>query len=120
MAVQKVLLVDDSATDLENLVQICSGAGYSIVTAGSGTEALDKIKREMPDAVLLDVIMSGMNGFQTCRAITSDPSTEHIPVVLVSSKGQKTDRVWGAEQGARGYITKPYTADQILDQLKSL
>ncbi len=120
MAIEKVLVVDDSATDLKNLEQICSGAGYAVITATSGTEAVDKIKSEMPDAVLLDVIMPGMNGFQACRAITSDPVTQHIPVVLVSSKGEKTDRVWGQEQGAKGYITKPFTAEQILDQLKTL
>ncbi len=120
MPLKKVLIVDDSATDLQNLVEICSGAGYAIVTAVTGTEALDKVKSEMPDAVLLDVLMPGMNGFQACRAITSDPATQHIPVVLVSSKGEKTDRVWGEEQGAKGYITKPFTADQILNQLQAL
>jgi len=120
MALGKVLVVDDSATDLKNLVEICAGAGYAVITATSGAEALDKAKTEMPDAVLLDVIMPGMNGFQACRAITSDPATQHIPVVLVSSKGEKTDRVWGEEQGAKGYVTKPFTADQILDQLKAL
>jgi twitching motility two-component system response regulator PilH len=120
MAIKKVLVVDDSATDLENLVGICSNAGYVVSTATSGTEALDKLKNEVPDAVLLDVVMPGMNGFQTCRAITSDPATQHIPVVLVSSKGEKTDRVWGEEQGAKSYVTKPFTAEQILDQLKTL
>ncbi len=120
MAIKKVLCVDDSATDLKNLEQICAGAGYTVITATSGTEAVDKVKSEMPDAVLLDVIMPGMNGFQACRVITSDSATQHIPVVLVSSKGEKTDRVWGEEQGAKSYITKPYTANQILDQLKEL
>ena len=91
-----------------------------MITATSGTEAVDKVKSEMPDAVLLDVVMPGMNGFQACRAITSDPVTQHIPVVLVSSKAEKTDRIWGQEQGAKGYITKPYTPEQILDTLKQL
>ncbi len=120
MAIRKVLCVDDSATDLKNIEQICAGAGYTVITATTGKEAVDKAKSEMPDAVLLDVIMPGMNGFQACRAITSDPATQHIPVVLVSSKGQKTDRVWGEEQGAKGYITKPFTAEQILNQLQAL
>jgi len=120
MTTQKVLVVDDSATDLTKLGQICAGAGYSVITATSGTEAVDKVKSEMPDAVLLDVVMPGMNGFQACRAITSDPVTQHIPVVLVSSKAEKTDRVWGQEQGAKGYITKLYTPEQILDTLKQL
>lgn len=120
MTIRKVLIVDDSATDLKNLEQICSGAGYAVITATSGTEAVDRVKNEMPDAVLLDVVMPGMNGFQACRAITSNPTTQHIPVVLVSSKGEKTDRVWGEEQGAKGYIIKPFTAEQILGQLNDL
>ena len=120
MAIKKVLVVDDSATDLKNLEQICSGAGYSVITAKSGAEAVAKAKSERPDAVLLDVIMSDMNGFQVCRVITSDTATQHIPVVLVSSKGEKTDRIWGEQQGAKAYITKPYTPAQILSELERL
>lgn len=120
MTVKKVLVVDDSSTDLKNLEEICAGAGYTVITATSGTEAVVKAKAELPDAVLLDVIMDDMNGFQVCRAITSDKATQHIPVVLVSGKGEKTDRIWGEQQGARAYITKPYTPDQILSQLRAL
>jgi len=120
MAINTVLCVDDTATDLTNLEQIISGAGYTTIKATSGAEAVDKAKSEKPDAVFMDVIMEPMNGFQACRAITSDDATKNIPVVLVSSKGEKTDKMWGEEQGAKGYITKPYTSDQIIDQLKSL
>lgn len=120
MAVRKVLVVDDSATDLKNLEQIVSDGGYSVITATSGKEAVSKAKSEHPDAVLLDVIMNDMNGFQACRTITSDADTKDIPVVLVSSKGEKTDKVWGSENGARGYITKPFTAQQVIDQLRAL
>jgi twitching motility two-component system response regulator PilH len=120
MAIRKVLVVDDSDTDRKNLEQIVSGAGYAVITARSGKDAVAMTKSEQPDAVLLDVIMPDMNGFQACRAITSDASTKNIPVILVSSKGEKTDKVWGAEQGARGYVTKPFTPDQILNELRSL
>ncbi len=120
MAITKVLLVDDSATDLKKLEQICAGAGYTAITATSGTRAMDKTKNEMPDAVLPDVIMPGMSGFQAWRTITSDPTTQHIPVFLVSCKRQKTDHLWGEEQGAKAYINKPYTAEQILTQLQTL
>jgi len=120
MTVKKVLVVDDSATDLGNLEQICAAAGYTVVTASSGKEAMTKVKSELPDAVLLDVIMNDMNGFQVCRAITTDAATQHIPVVLVSGKGERTDRIWGEQQGARAYITKPYTSEQILTQLAQL
>lgn len=120
MTIKKVLIVDDSATDLGNLEQICVGAGYAVVTATSGKEAMAKVRSEMPDAVLLDVIMDDLNGFQVCRAITTDAATRHIPVVLVSGKGEKTDRIWGEQQGARAYITKPFTSEQILNQLAQL
>jgi twitching motility two-component system response regulator PilH len=120
MTIRKVLVVDDSATDLKNLEQICSSAGYSVITATSGAEAVAKAKSEHPDAVLLDVIMGDMNGFQVCRVITSDAATQHIAVVLVSSKGEKTDRIWGEQQGAKAYITKPFTPQQILGQLARL
>jgi twitching motility two-component system response regulator PilH len=120
MSIRKVLCVDDSSTDLKNMEQICSGAGYQVITATNGKDAVGKAKSEHPDAVLLDVIMPDMNGFQVCRAITSDAGTKDIPVVLVSSKGEKTDKLWGEEQGAKGYVTKPYTPDQLLGALKAL
>ena len=120
MTIKKVLVVDDSATDREYLQQICTGAGYAVITAACGIEAVAKANSERPDAVLLDVVMSDMNGFQVCRALTSNAATQHVPVVLVSSKGERTDRIWGEQQGAVGYITKPYTAAQILRQLERL
>src|SRR3990170_1144763 len=120
MAIKKILVVDDSATDLKNLERIVSEAGYTVLPATSGKEAVAKSKSDRPDAVLLDIIMDDMNGFQACRTITSDADTKDIPVVLVSSKGEKTDKVWGAENGAKGYITKPFTAQQVIDQLRAL
>jgi len=120
MAIKKILVVDDSATDLKNLERIVSEAGYTVLTATSGKEAVAKSKSDRPDAVLLDIIMDDMNGFQACSTITSDADTKDIPVVLVSSKGEKTDKVWGAENGAKGYITKPFTAQQVIDQLRAL
>jgi twitching motility two-component system response regulator PilH len=120
MAIRRILIADDSSTDLKNLEQIVSGAGYLVITAATGKEALAKAKSDRPDAILLDVVMPDMNGFQACRAITSDADTKNIPVILVSSKGEKTDKVWGEEQGAKGYVTKPYTSDQILGHLRAL
>lgn len=120
MTVKKVLVVDDSATDRQNLEQICASAGYAVITATNGVEAVKKANCEQPDAVLLDIVMNDMNGFQVCRAITNNDATQHIPVVLVSSKGEKTDRMWGEQQGAKAYITKPFTPAQILNQLARL
>ena len=120
MSVRKVLVVDDSATDLKKLEQILADAGYTVITATSGKEALQRVKNDRPDAVLLDIIMTDMNGFQVCRALSSDAATKNIPIVLVSSKKEKSDQVWGVEQGARAYVTKPFTSEQILSQLRAL
>jgi twitching motility two-component system response regulator PilH len=120
MAIKKVLVVDDSMTDRVHLEQICASAGYAVITANSGVEAVAKANNERPDAVLLDIVMHDMNGFQVCRALTSNNATQHIPVVLVSCKHESTDRIWGQQQGASGYVTKPYTRAQILNELERL
>lgn len=116
----KILVVDDSTTEREKLEKIVAEAGYTVITAKNGAEALEMLKSDVPDAVFCDIIMGDMNGFQVCRAIKSSADTKDVPVVLVSSKNESTDKVWGEEQGATAYITKPYTKDQILDQLKAL
>lgn len=119
MAIKRVLVVDDSTTDLKNLEQICSAGGYEVITASGGVEAVAKANSEKPDAVLLDVMMNDMNGFQVCRLLTSNDATQHIPIILVSSKMQQTDRIWGEQQGAKAYITKPFTPEQILSELRA-
>lgn len=120
MSIRKVLIVDDSATDLKKLEEIVASGGYAVITAVSGKEALERVKSDHPDAVLLDIMMNDLNGFQVCRAITADAASKNTPVVLVSSKREKIDQVWGMEQGAVAYVTKPFTPQQILDQLRAL
>ena len=120
MPIHKVLCVDDSETDLKQMEQICSDAGFRVLTARSGEEALDIALRERPDAMLLDVILPDINGFEVCRQVTTHAETKSTPVILVSSKGERTDRIWGEEQGAKGYIAKPYSPEQLLEQLRAL
>ena len=120
MSLNKVLCVDDSSTDLTKMKQACKSAGYIVITATSGEEALEVAERELPDAILLDVVMKPMNGFQACRKLGRNSNTKHIPVILVTSKGESADKMWGQEQGAKGYITKPYEAQQLIDKLKQL
>ena len=120
MPIHKVLCVDDSETDLKQMEQICSDAGFRVLTARSGEEALDIALRERPDAMLLDVILPDINGFEVCRQVTTYAETKSMPVILVSSKGERTDRIWGEEQGAKGYIAKPYSPEQLLEQLRAL
>ena len=117
--VTKALVVDDSATDLANIKHILSDAGCIVITASDGKEAIAKAKAERPTIIFLDIIMPGMDGYEACRMLAEDPATKGIPVVLVTSKGQKADKVWGQMQGAKGHVVKPVVADQIIDQLKA-
>ena len=120
MAISKILVVDDMSTDRLNLQNILQQAGYEVVTASSGREAVEKVASERPDLIFLDIIMDDMDGFQTCRKLTNEESSKHIPVIMVSSKDQKVDVLWARRQGARAYIVKPYTATQITDQVQKL
>lgn len=120
MSINKVLVVDDSPADLANLKGIVAGAGYSVITASSGEEAVNKAKAETPDLIFMDVIMDGTDGFEACRHLTKDAATKNIPVVFVTSKNQKADKVWAELQGGKALIGKPYTSEQILDQIEAL
>jgi len=117
MTVKKVLVCDDSITDLTHIKSIVEGAGYLTVTASSGIEALSRAKSELPDLIFLDVIMPEMDGFEACRKLRQDPATKHIPVIFVTSKHQKADRVWAQMQGAKDFISKPYSSNQIIEKL---
>jgi twitching motility two-component system response regulator PilH len=119
MAVRKVLCVDDSNADLINLEKIVLGAGLLALTATSGKAALVKAKSDKPDLILLDINMPEMDGFAVMRELKRDADLKDIPVVLITSKSQKADKMWAQMQGANGYVTKPYTADQILEQIRS-
>jgi twitching motility two-component system response regulator PilH len=120
LAIHKVLIVDDARPDLMNLEKIVSGAGYTTLTATNGQEAVEISKAQLPDVILMDVNMGQMDGFAATRAIGGEPTTKGIPVVLVTSKNQKADRVWAQMLGVKGYVTKPYTPDQILGAIAAL
>jgi twitching motility two-component system response regulator PilH len=119
MAVNKVLVCDDSATDLINIKNIVESAGYMTITASGGVEALNRARVEVPDIIFLDIIMPEMDGFEACRKLRDDPATKGIPVIFVTSKHQKADRVWAQMQGAKDFISKPYTAEQIVEKLRA-
>ena len=117
MGVNKVLVCDDSAIDLTNIKNIVEAAGCVTITASSGFEALKRAKAEQPDMIFLDIIMPEMDGFEACRKLRDDPATKDIPVIFVTSKHQRADRVWAQMQGAKDFISKPYTAEQIIEKL---
>ena len=120
MPVSKVLVVDDSPTERHSLTEMLTKNGYQVFTAKDGEEALIKVKALMPDLVLMDVVMPGLNGFQATRAITKDEATQHIPVIICSTKDQETDKVWAGRQGAKDYITKPIDAEELVSKIRSL
>ena len=120
MKPNRVMIVDDSPVDLQNLKEIISDAGYQVITATNGKDAYEKAKTYRPDVILLDVVMEGVDGFEACRNITADKELSSIPVVFVTSKNQRADRVWGELQGGKGMISKPYTQDQIIDTIAAL
>ncbi len=119
MTVSKVLCVDDSAPQLENIKGIVASAGYTVITATSGSEAISKAETEMPDLIFMDVVMDGTDGFEACRTITQGAKTRNIPVVFTTSKNQKADKVWAELQGGKALVGKPYSEDDILAQLKA-
>ena len=120
MPVEKILIVDDSPSDRQFLLEKLSKRGYECVTAESGDEAISKSKTELPDLILMDVIMPGTNGYEATRTITRDEATRGIPVILCTGKGQETDRLWGLRQGARDYVTKPIDVNTLLEKIAAL
>lgn len=116
----RVLIVDDSPTDIQNLRAILQKAGHTVVEATSGHDVLDRVRLEKPDLVVMDVVMPGVNGFQATRTLSKDPGTAHIPVIVVSSKSQETDRVWALRQGAREYMVKPVKETDLIAKIEAL
>jgi len=120
MGINKILVVDDSATERHVLGDLLGKKGFMVVFAESGEQAVEKSKSETPDLILMDVVMPGMNGFQATKAITRDPATQHIPIIICTTKGQETDKIWGLRQGAKDYITKPINASELLSKIAAL
>lgn len=120
MPIQKILLVDDSKTELHYLSEMLLKRGYQVRTAENGEEALKRLAEEKPDLILMDVVMPGQNGFQLTRAITRDVRFADVPVIMCTSKNQETDKVWGIRQGARDYVVKPVKAEELLAKIKAL
>jgi len=119
MAVHKILLVDDSKTELHVLSELLRKHGYAVRTAESGDEALKRLAEDRPDLILMDVVMPGQNGFQLTRTITRDPRYVGLPVIMCTSKNQETDRVWGMRQGARDYIVKPVDPTELMAKIRA-
>lgn len=111
----RILIVDDSPSQLLGIQRIVEKLGHQILTATDGAAGVETAKAELPDLVLMDVVMPNLNGFQATRAITREATTKHIPVILVTTKDQDTDRVWGMRQGAKAYLTKPFSEAELAE-----
>ena len=119
MGIQKILVVDDSKTELHFLSDVLTKRGYQVRTAENGEDAMRRLGEDKPDLILMDVVMPGQNGFQLTRSITRDSRFSDVPVIMCTSKGLETDKVWGMRQGARDYIVKPVDADELIGKIRN-
>jgi twitching motility two-component system response regulator PilH len=119
MPIRKILLVDDSKTELHYLSSLLTGRGYAVRTAENGDDAMRRLDEERPDLILMDIVMPGRNGFHLTRSITRDDRYAGVPVIICTSKGQQSDRLWGLRQGASDYIVKPVDATELVAKIKA-
>jgi two-component system, chemotaxis family, response regulator PixH len=115
-----ILLVEDTPSEMELISHYLRESGYVVIAAQTAKEALSKAVEQRPDAVVTDVVMPGMSGFELCRSLKKHPATEKVPIVICSSKNLEIDRLWGMKQGADAYITKPFTREQLVRAVKSV
>ncbi len=115
-----IVVIDDSPTEVYVLQSILERQGHKVSVANSGEEGIEVVRSEHPDAVLMDVVMPGMNGFQATRTLSKDAATADIPVIIVTTKDQQTDRIWGMRQGAKEYLVKPVKEADLVAVLKTV
>jgi len=116
----RVLIVDDSPTEMYKLTGMLEKHGHQVLKAENGADGVALARQEKPDAVLMDIVMPGMNGFQATRQLSKDDVTKGIPVIIVTTKDQETDKVWGQRQGASDYLTKPVDEDTLIQVLNKV
>jgi twitching motility two-component system response regulator PilH len=117
MPVRTVMVVDDSATDRHVLTEMLASGGYAVIAVESAEQAQQRIVGERPDAILMDIVMPGMNGFEATRALTRSDATRDIPVIVCTSKNQSSDYIWALRQGARAVVVKPVQRDELLQTM---
>jgi len=115
-----VLIVDDSPTELHLFQNMLEKNGFDTLVADSGEDGIRQAQTARPDCILMDVVMPGMNGFQATRKLTQDPKTSTIPVIMITTKDQETDKIWGMRQGAVEYLVKPITGKQLVSKINSV
>lgn len=115
-----VLVVEDTMSEQQLITLYLQEAGYKVINANNGKDALSKVTDQKPDVVVTDVVMPGMNGFELCRSLKKNPDTQKLPVIACTSKNQELDRLWGMKQGVDVYVTKPFTREEIVRAIRSV
>ena len=115
-----ILIIDDSPTELHLFQNMLEKNGFDTIVADSGEDGLRQAQKSIPDCILMDVVMPGMNGFQATRKLTQDAVTRNIPVIMITTKDQETDKIWGMRQGAVEYIVKPVTAKDRIAKINAV
>lgn len=116
----KIMVVDDSFSEIQLMEAVLKGAGFQVVSLSDPADAEARVMSEQPDVLLLDVVMPKRNGYEVLRSLRRRDQTKGVPVVMVTSKDQESDRAWGMRQGASDYVTKPFTPDQLLGAVRRL
>ena len=116
----KILIVDDSPTEMHILKSAVEDAGHDVITADNGEDGVEAASAHKPDAILMDVVMPGMNGFQATRKISKNADTADIPIVMVTTKDQRTDKEWGLRQGATAYLVKPVQKKELIEKINEV
>lgn len=117
---KKVLIVDDSHTERHILSEYCSSIGFTVFEAVNGEDGVKKASEVVPDLILMDVVMPGLNGFQATREITKNENLSDVPVIMCTSKSADTDKLWGKRQGASAYLVKPISKDDLINAIKGV
>lgn len=115
----QVLIIDDSPTEVHVFRKMLQKNGFDISVATNAEEGISMAKSIRPDLILMDVVMPGKNGFQATRELSKDPSTARIPVIIITTKDQETDRIWGMRQGAKDYIVKPANESELISRIQA-
>ncbi|MGL6281951.1 MAG: response regulator [Microcoleaceae cyanobacterium] len=115
-----VLVVDDQLSHREMISDLLKGSGLKVMLASDGADALSQVEAHCPDLVILDIVMPGINGYEVCRRIRSNPVTQKLPIIFCSIKNEEFDRYWGIRQGANAYISKPFQPRELLTTVKQL
>jgi DNA-binding response OmpR family regulator len=118
MMVSKIVVVDDSQADLKLIEEYLRSAHHTVVSFSDAMNLEEKLVKEKPDVVVMDIVMPGRNGFQACRDLKNDERCKNIPIILCTSKGNESDKFWGQQQGANGHIVKPFKNEELLAVIK--